>query len=100
MKAIINFKNNQILFIKNPTIVNINKIKGIKKGSSIEIEKDKILLLDSKSNLKKIRFKVQLIENIKQKKKIIFKRKRRKGFLLKKGYRSIFSKIKITYFKI
>ncbi|WP_185877363.1 50S ribosomal protein L21 [Blattabacterium cuenoti] len=48
--------------------------------------------------LKEIRIQVEIIEHKKGKKIIVFKKKRRKGYKKKNGFRPIFSKIKIISF--
>ncbi|WP_238785598.1 50S ribosomal protein L21 [Blattabacterium cuenoti] len=49
--------------------------------------------------LNNISVKVQVLKHIKGNKIIIFKKKRRKGYKKKNGFRPIFSKIKIISFK-
>jgi ribosomal protein L21 len=48
--------------------------------------------------LKKIIVKIEILEHIKGKKIFIFKKKRRKGYKVKNGFRPLFSKIKIISF--
>ncbi|WGH24966.1 MAG: 50S ribosomal protein L21 [Candidatus Shikimatogenerans bostrichidophilus] len=103
-KAIILLNNNQYL-LYNKKITYINKIKNIKNKSKLYI--DKILLVYYNNNVVKIGnpflknylIKILILNNIKNKKKIIFKKKKRKGYTKKKGHREILTKIKILYIK-
>ncbi|WP_185867134.1 50S ribosomal protein L21 [Blattabacterium cuenoti] len=48
--------------------------------------------------LEKINVKIEILQHIKGKKIFIFKKKRRKGYKVKNGFRPLFSKIKIISF--
>ncbi|WP_185865013.1 50S ribosomal protein L21 [Blattabacterium cuenoti] len=48
--------------------------------------------------LEKISVQIEILNHLKGKKIIIFKKKRRKGYKIKNGFRPIFSKIKVISF--
>ncbi|WP_238783878.1 50S ribosomal protein L21 [Blattabacterium cuenoti] len=48
--------------------------------------------------LEKINVNIEVLQHIKGKKIIVFKKKRRKGYKVKNGFRPIFSKIKVISF--
>ncbi|WP_185868501.1 50S ribosomal protein L21 [Blattabacterium cuenoti] len=48
--------------------------------------------------LKSIHVKIEILEHLKGKKMIIFKKKRRKGYKVKKGFRPLYSKIQVVSF--
>ncbi|WGH24596.1 MAG: 50S ribosomal protein L21 [Candidatus Shikimatogenerans bostrichidophilus] len=75
----LNYNVNKILFIKRILYI-------IKKNNNIEI---------GQPYLKKYRVKILIIEHLKNKKIIVFKKKRRKGYRRKTGYRHNITKIKI-----
>ncbi|MDH3004545.1 MAG: 50S ribosomal protein L21 [Candidatus Shikimatogenerans sp. JK-2022] len=103
-KAIVLINNNQYL-IYNNEYTYINKLK-YNKDTIFYI--DKILLIVDNLNkmkignpfLKSFIIKALVIDHIKNNKIIIFKKKKRKGYNIKKGYRQILTKIKILDIKI
>ncbi len=67
---------------------------------------DKVLLLSDKGKLKigtpfleKASVEVEVLEEIKAKKVIVFKYKRRKGYKRKRGHRQILSRLKVLKIK-
>ena len=50
--------------------------------------------------LKKISVQIKILQHVKGKKIIIFKKKRRKGYKVKNGFRPLFSKIKVISFLV
>ncbi|MDH3003826.1 MAG: 50S ribosomal protein L21 [Candidatus Shikimatogenerans sp. JK-2022] len=102
-EAIIKFGNHQYLIKKNKFIY-INKI-NIKVNITFKIKKN-ILLIKNKNKIligkpyiKNYFIKFLVLKHIKDDKIIIFKKKKRKGYKKKIGYRSKLSKIKLLYIK-
>ncbi|MDH3004370.1 MAG: 50S ribosomal protein L21 [Candidatus Shikimatogenerans sp. JK-2022] len=102
-KAIILIKNNQYLVYPNK-ITYINKLNN---NTNNILYINKILYIIDNNNkiyignplLNNFIIKILIINNIKDKKIIIFKKKKRKGYKKKIGYRKIFTKIKIINIK-
>jgi large subunit ribosomal protein L21 len=102
MNAIIKIGNNQYKIFPKQSIY----VPFLKKQIGKKIFLKKILLFKDKKNifignpfLKKIKIKIKILDYLKGKKFFSFKKKRRKGFKKKKGYRENFTKIKILYIK-
>ncbi|WP_110480042.1 50S ribosomal protein L21 [Candidatus Karelsulcia muelleri] len=86
------------------SFLTIPYLKKEKEGNEIIInniiylnEKGKILM--GFPYINKIKLKAKIINHYKGKKLIIFKKKRRKGFKLKKGHRQLLTTIKIIGFE-
>ncbi|WGH24780.1 MAG: 50S ribosomal protein L21 [Candidatus Shikimatogenerans bostrichidophilus] len=98
-KAIILIHNNQYLIYPNKyTYINklkynINKILVIKKILYILKKNNKIEI--GRPYLKDYLVKILIVNHIKNKKIIVFKKKRRKGYKKKIGYRHYLTKIKV-----
>lgn len=98
-KAVILIKNKQYLVVPNKYSY-IDKLK-YKKNKIIKIKK--ILFLLEKNNkviigspyLKNYNIKILIVDHLKNDKVIVFKKKRRKGYKVKRGYRHNLTKIKI-----
>ncbi|WGH26589.1 MAG: 50S ribosomal protein L21 [Candidatus Shikimatogenerans bostrichidophilus] len=105
MKAIIKFGNHQYLIYPNKFIY-LNKLNNIEKKKKIIFKNNILLLIDDNNNIfigkpiiKNYLVKAEIIKNIKNKKIIIFKKKKRKGYKIKKGYRHQLTKLKIINIK-
>lgn len=78
----------------------------LKKNINDEILLKKILLFINDNNhpilgtpiINNIAVRIKILENVKDNKIIIFKKKRRKGYKVKKGHRQILTKIQIIEF--
>ncbi|WGH28083.1 MAG: 50S ribosomal protein L21 [Candidatus Shikimatogenerans bostrichidophilus] len=103
-EAIIKLGNHQYL-IKENKYIYINKIK-IKENEKFVINNN-ILLIIKKNNkvligkpyINNFIIKFLVLKHLKDKKKIIFKKKRRKGYKKKMGYKQKLTKIKLIYIK-
>ncbi|BBA17510.1 50S ribosomal protein L21 [Blattabacterium cuenoti] len=99
--AIVNIKDKQFKIIEN-TYIYVPHISA-KIGEKILL--DQVFLFSKEGNLflgnpflEKIKVKIEILQHVKGKKIIIFKKKRRKGYKVKNGFRPLFSKIKIISF--
>ena len=99
MYAIIEFKGTQLKVEKDQTI-RVPFLKEYKVGAEIEI--DKVLLLNSDKDtvigtptVKNAKIIAEIVKHGKDKKVIVFKKKRRKGYEKKQGHRQNFTQIKI-----
>ncbi len=99
MKATIQTQGRQFI-VEEGDILTINQIQDTETGSTIEI--DEVLMVQDGTDAKfgtptvdgaKVTAKV--LENKKDKKIIVFKKKRRKGYARRKGHRQHVSVIKI-----
>lgn len=101
MYAIVNIKNKQFKLVENKYIYVPHIFSNI--GEEILLNqvflfyKEGKLLLGNPF-LEKISVKIKILQHIKGKKIMIFKKKRRKGYKVKNGFRPLFSKIKIISF--
>jgi large subunit ribosomal protein L21 len=99
MYAIIEIADKQFQVTKDDLI----KIPLLKKEVGEKIELDKVLFYSDGSKvkigkplLKGAKVSAEVIEHGRDKKIIVFKKKRRKGFKVKNGHRQHFTKIKIN----
>ncbi|MCB5230741.1 MAG: 50S ribosomal protein L21 [Candidatus Cloacimonas sp.] len=99
MYAIVGFKGNQYKVIKD-TILKVPYLGTQEIGSQIEI--DDILLISDNNEIKvgtpkieNVKVVAEVISHKRDKKIIVFKKKRRKGYRVKKGHRQDFTEIKI-----
>ncbi|WP_238786132.1 50S ribosomal protein L21 [Blattabacterium cuenoti] len=101
MYAIVNIKDKQFKLIENKYVY----IPHISTNVGEEILLNQVVLFYKEGTvflgnpfLEKINVKIKILQHIKGKKIIIFKKKRRKGYKVKNGFRPLFSKIKIISF--
>jgi large subunit ribosomal protein L21 len=80
----------------------ILKVPLLQKEIGEKVEFDRILLLDDEKKIKLgqplvkgAKISAKIVEHGRDKKVIIFKKKRRKGYKVKKGHRQNFTKIQI-----
>lgn len=99
MYAIVEIADKQFQVTKDDLI----KIPLLKKEVGEKIELDKVLFYSDGSKvkigkplLKGAKVSAEVIEHGRDKKIIVFKKKRRKGFKVKNGHRQHFTKIKIS----
>ncbi|WP_185861260.1 50S ribosomal protein L21 [Blattabacterium cuenoti] len=99
--AIVNIKNKQFKLVQNKYIyvphISENIGKKILLDQVFLFYKEGVLFLGSPF-LEKINVEIEIMQHIKGKKILIFKKKRRKGYKVKNGFRPLFSKIKIISF--
>tara|TARA_B100001113_G_C20995624_1_gene572549 strand:- start:463 stop:897 length:435 start_codon:yes stop_codon:yes gene_type:complete len=98
MYAIVNYKGNQIL-VKEGKDTRIPFQKDSKIGSTLSF--DNVLFFDDGKKkhygnpiLKNINFKAKVVSHERDSKVIVFKKKRRKGYQKKNGYRDQFTVVK------
>lgn len=99
MYAIIDFKGTQMRVEKNET-VKVPYIKDQEAGNEIEFDqvlmiKDETDTLIGKPILDNAKVTAEIIRHFKDKKVIVFKKKRRKGYYKKQGHRQKYTEIKI-----
>jgi len=99
MYAIVNYKGNQIL-VREGEDTRIPFLKDSKIGSTLNF--DNVLFFDDGKKkhygnpiLKNINFKAKIVSHERDSKVIVFKKKRRKGYQKKNGYRDQFTVIKV-----
>jgi len=99
MFAIVDFKGEQFRVEKDQT-VKIAYQKDFEIGSEFEI--DRVLVLDDGKEkiigqpvVKNVKVIVEVLAHEKDKKIIVFKKKRRKGYQKKQGHRQNYTEIKI-----
>ncbi|WP_185869024.1 50S ribosomal protein L21 [Blattabacterium cuenoti] len=100
--AIVNIKGNQFKLIENKYVY-VPHI-SVKSGNKIML--NQVVMFSKKGIpflgnpfLENISVQIEVLQHIiKGKKIIIFKKKRRKGYKVKNGFRPIFSKIKVISF--
>jgi large subunit ribosomal protein L21 len=102
MYAIVDITGHQYKVEKDQTLL-VNKIEG-EAGDSVEFSK--VLLSDSEGKVKVgnptvkgAKVTAKIIEQTKGDKVIVFKKKKRKGYRVKRGHRQLLSKIQITEIK-
>ncbi|WP_185860709.1 50S ribosomal protein L21 [Blattabacterium cuenoti] len=99
--AIVNIKDKQFKLIENKYIyvphISENVGKKILLNQVFLFFKEGELLLGNPF-LEKISVQIEILQHIKGKKIIILKKRRRKGYKVKNGFRPLFSKIKIISF--
>ncbi|MCH8330731.1 MAG: 50S ribosomal protein L21 [Bacteroidetes bacterium] len=98
MYAIVEIGGQQFKVEKDQEI-NVNRLEG-KEGAKIDF--DQVMLLDNKGKVTigtpivvKAKVKATILEHLKGDKVIVFKKKRRKGYQVKRGYRASLTRIKI-----
>ncbi|MBC7363259.1 MAG: 50S ribosomal protein L21 [Candidatus Aminicenantes bacterium] len=86
--------------VKEGDILSVEKLEA-EKGQTVDF--DQVLLLEDGDSIQvgqpyldKVVVKAEVIENYKDEKVIVFKKKRRKGYRRKKGHRQLLTKVKIT----
>ncbi len=100
--AIVDIKGMQFKLIQNKYVY-VPRI-SIKKEEKIFLDKVSLFVVDEKKifigtpYLKNIIVHIKILEHLKGKKIIIFKKKRRKGYKKKNGFRSLLSKIQVISF--
>ena len=99
MYAIVNYKGNQIL-VREGENTRIPFLKDSEVGSTLSF--DNVLFFDDGKKkhygnpiLKNINFKAKIVSHERDSKIIVFKKKRRKGYQKKNGYRDQFTVVKI-----
>ena len=98
MYAIVNYKGSQIL-VKEGENTRIPFLKDSKIGSTLNF--DNVLFFDDGKKkhygnpiLKNMNFKAKIVSHERDSKIIVFKKKRRKGYQKKNGYRDQFTVVK------
>jgi len=86
--------------VKEGDVLSVERFEA-EKGQTINL--DKVLLVEDGNNiqvgrpyLERAVVKAEVLENYKDEKVIVFKKKRRKGYRRTKGHRQLLTKIKIT----
>ena len=104
MEALVEYKGSQIL-IKERETVRVPYQKDLKPGSTVDL--DQVLYFDDGKKkhigtpyLKTIAFKVKVDSHGKDKKIVVFKKKRRKGYQKKNGHKQPFTLLKIDKLKV
>ncbi len=99
--AIANIKDKQFKLIENKYIyvphISENVGKRILLNQIFLFFKEGKLFLGNPF-LEKVSVKIEILQHVKGKKILILKKKRRKGYKVKNGFRPLFSKIKIISF--
>ncbi|HPR17613.1 MAG TPA: 50S ribosomal protein L21 [Candidatus Cloacimonadota bacterium] len=100
MYAIVDFKGIQ-LKVEKDEIIKVPYLGELEPGTEIEI--DNVLLLKKDNDIaigtptvQNAKVTAEVIEHFKDKKVIVFKKKRRKGYEKKQGHRQNYTQIKIT----
>lgn len=98
MYAIVEINGQQFKVAQNQEIF-VHKLQG-ETGDSISF--DKVLLVDNGGSIQVgaptvagVSVKATIVDQLKGDKVIVFKKKRRKGYKVKRGFRQSFTKIKI-----
>ncbi|WP_185852137.1 50S ribosomal protein L21 [Blattabacterium cuenoti] len=99
--AIVNIKDKQFKIVENQYIY----VPHISEKVGEEILLNQVFLFYKEGKLflgdpflEKINIIIEIMQHIKGKKIFVFKKKRRKGYKVKNGFRPLFSKIKIISF--
>jgi large subunit ribosomal protein L21 len=102
MYAIIDISGHQYK-IEKEQVLNVNQLQG-NEGETIEIEK--VLLTDNNGKVKigsptvkGSKVTAKILEHLKGDKVIVFKKKKKKGYRIKKGHRQSLTKIQIEEIK-
>lgn len=103
MYAIVDFKGTQFR-VEKDMIVKVPWLKEAEVGS--EVEMDKVLLLNDENNIKvgdplvkNVKVIAEVLAHARDKKIIVFKKKRRKGYEKKQGHRQHYTQLKIKEIK-
>ncbi len=98
MYAIVNIAGHQFKVTKD-AVISTQKVEG-KAGDKVEF--DRLMLLSTDKNVKVgtpyiegASIQATVVDQIKDKKVVIFKKKRRKGYKLKRGHRQPKTRLKI-----
>ena len=98
MKAIVEIGGKQLKVEKGQTFI----VNRLEKEAGKKMSFDNVLLVEEKGKttigypaLEKASVSVSIIDHLKGKKVIVFKKKRRKGYKVKNGHRQYLTKIKI-----
>ncbi len=99
MYAVVELNNNQYIVRKDEEII-IDKINHDPKKKDIQIKnvlllKDKEKVLLGKPYLNNVTISADIVKDFKDKKVIVFKYKKRKGYKKKQGHRQSYTVIKI-----
>ncbi|MDO9576394.1 MAG: 50S ribosomal protein L21 [Candidatus Cloacimonadales bacterium] len=99
MYAIVDFKGTQFK-VEKDMIIKVPYLGEYEAGTEIELSK--VLLLNTDDDtiigtpvVKDVKVMAEVIDHFKDKKVIIFKKKRRKGYEKKQGHRQNYTRIKI-----
>ncbi|WP_185858514.1 50S ribosomal protein L21 [Blattabacterium cuenoti] len=101
--AIVNIQGKQFKLVENKYVY-VPFLSSIKEGERRFL--NQVLFFSKKGIsveigtpfLENIKIEIEILQHVKGKKIIIFKKKRRKGYKIKNGFRPFFSKIKIISF--
>ena len=97
MYAIVDIKGQQVKVQEGAELF-VNRIDA---SEGEQIAFDKVLLVDADENVQvgtphlKSSVNVTVLGHVKGDKVIVFKRKRRKGYMVKNGHRQLYTKIKV-----
>lgn len=98
MYAIVEIAGKQFLAEKNKTL----KVPLLQQAVGDSVEFDQILMLHDGDNVKMGRpvvkgakVEAKIVDHGREKKKIVFKKKRRKGYKVKNGHRQYFTRIRV-----
>ena len=99
MYAVVDFKGTQFK-VEKDQIVKVPFLGDLEVGAEIEIEKVLLIQDEDKTkigqpNVKKAKVLAEIVSHNKDKKIIVFKKKRRKGYEKKQGHRQNYTEIKI-----
>ncbi|ACY40063.1 50S ribosomal protein L21 [Blattabacterium sp. (Blattella germanica) str. Bge] len=101
--AIVNIQGKQFKLFENKYVY-VPHITSVNLGDTILLTQvfmffNKGILFLGNPFLENISVQVEILQHIKGKKIVIFKKKRRKGYQVRNGFRPIYSKIKVISFK-
>jgi large subunit ribosomal protein L21 len=98
MYAIVEIAGKQFLAEKNKTL----KVPLLQQAVGDSVEFDQVLMLHDGDNVKMGRpvvkgakVEAKIVDHGREKKKIVFKKKRRKGYKVKNGHRQYFTRIRV-----
>jgi len=100
--AVVYFLGNQFKLIENQYVY-VPSISSTNLGEKIVLDKVLLFYKNGSSKigtpfLENINVQVEILQHLKGNKIIIFKKKRRKGYQVKNGFRPFFTKIKVISF--
>lgn len=104
MFAVVELNNNQYV-VKKDEEIRVDKLKYDDNKKALEIKdvllcKNKDEVLVGKPYLKNVTVKAEIVKDIKDKKIIVFKYRRRKGYKKKQGHRQPYTILKIKDIKV